>query len=80
MAGFQSPRPVATTISASGLRSSRRNDIGSRQPPEEPLTVPIFDVRTMDQRVAASLANRRFAAWLLAVFSGIAVLLAAVGL
>jgi putative ABC transport system permease protein len=42
--------------------------------------VPIFDVKTMDQRVAASLANRRFAAWLLAAFSFIALLLAAVGL
>ncbi len=42
--------------------------------------VPVFDVKTMDQRVAASLANRRFAAWLLAVFSFIAMLLAAVGL
>jgi putative ABC transport system permease protein len=42
--------------------------------------VPVFDVKTMDQRVAASLANRRFAAWLLAVFSFIALLLAAVGL
>jgi len=42
--------------------------------------VPIFDVKTMDRRVAASLANRRFAAWLLAVFSFIALLLAAVGL
>jgi ABC-type antimicrobial peptide transport system permease subunit len=42
--------------------------------------VPIFDVRTMDQRVDASLANRRFATYLLAVFSAIAVLLAAVGL
>jgi putative ABC transport system permease protein len=42
--------------------------------------VPIFDVKTMDQRVADSLANRRFAAYLLAAFSGIAVLLAAVGL
>ncbi len=42
--------------------------------------LPIFDVKTMDQRVAASLANRRFAAWLLAVFSFIAMLLAAVGL
>jgi len=42
--------------------------------------VPIFDVKTMDRRVAASLANRRFAAWLLAVFSSIALLLAAVGL
>ena len=42
--------------------------------------VPVFDVKTMDQRVAASLANRRFAAYLLAAFAGIAVLLAAVGL
>jgi len=42
--------------------------------------VPIFDVKTMDRRVAASLANRRFAAGLLAVFSFIALLLAAVGL
>ncbi len=42
--------------------------------------VPIFDVKTMDGRVAASLANRRFAAWLLAAFSFIAMLLAAVGL
>ena len=42
--------------------------------------VPIFDVKTMDRRVAESLANRRFAAWLLAAFSSIALLLAAVGL
>lgn len=34
----------------------------------------------MDQRLAASLDNRRFAAWLLAAFSLIALLLAAVGL
>jgi len=42
--------------------------------------VPVFDIKTMDQRVSASLANRRFAAWLLTVFSSIAMLLAAVGL
>jgi putative ABC transport system permease protein len=42
--------------------------------------LPIFDVKTMDERVAASLANQRFAAWLLAAFSCIAMLLAAVGL
>jgi putative ABC transport system permease protein len=42
--------------------------------------VPLYDVKTMDQRVAASLANRRFAALLLAAFSCIAMLLAAVGL
>ena len=42
--------------------------------------VPVFDVKTMDQRVADSLANRRFAAYLLTAFSAIAMLLAAVGL
>ena len=42
--------------------------------------VPVFDVKTMDQRVAASLANRRFAASLLGVFALVALLLAAVGL
>ncbi|HTQ56700.1 MAG TPA: ABC transporter permease [Bryobacteraceae bacterium] len=42
--------------------------------------VPAFDIRTMDHRVAGSLANRRFAVWLLAVFAAIALLLAAVGL
>ena len=42
--------------------------------------VPISDVKTMDQRVEASLANRSFAAWLLGAFSAIAMLLAGVGL
>jgi putative ABC transport system permease protein len=41
---------------------------------------PVYDVRTMDERVAASLATRRFAATLLGTFAALALALAAVGL
>jgi putative ABC transport system permease protein len=40
---------------------------------------PVFDVKTMDQRVAASLAPERFQLWLIAGFAAIAIVLAAVG-
>ena len=40
---------------------------------------PVFDVKTMDQRVAAALAPERFQLWLIGGFAGIAILLAAVG-
>jgi len=41
--------------------------------------LPVYDVRTMDQRVGASLATRRFSMTLLAVFAAIAMILASVG-
>ena len=40
---------------------------------------PVFDVKTMDQRVSASLAPERFQLWLIAGFAAIAIVLAAVG-
>jgi putative ABC transport system permease protein len=40
---------------------------------------PVFDVKTMDQRVSASLAPQRFQLWLIAAFAAIAIVLAAVG-
>lgn len=40
---------------------------------------PVFDVRTMDERVAASLAPGRFHLILIGVFAGIAIVLAALG-
>jgi putative ABC transport system permease protein len=43
-------------------------------------TQPVYDVRTMDQLVASSLADRRLPMVLLLVFAGTAVLLAAIGL
>ncbi|PYR63073.1 MAG: hypothetical protein DMF91_04550 [Acidobacteria bacterium] len=41
---------------------------------------PIADVRTMDQWLAKSLAQTRFSSMLLAVFAGVALLLAAIGI
>ena len=43
-------------------------------------TVVVYDVRTMDERVYASLARQRFASRMLTAFAGFAMLLAAVGL
>lgn len=42
--------------------------------------LPIFRVRTMDQFVADSMAQRRFAMLLIGIFAGLALLLAAIGL
>ena len=42
--------------------------------------IPAFDVRTMEGRLSDSLARQRFATFLLAVFAGIALLLAAIGI
>jgi predicted permease len=41
---------------------------------------PLYDLKTMDQRIDASLTGRRFLVVLLSVFAGLALLLAAVGL
>lgn len=42
--------------------------------------LPVFRVRTMDQFVADSMAQRRFALLLIGIFAGLALLLAAIGL
>jgi predicted permease len=42
--------------------------------------MPVFDVRSMSQRVTASLGTRQFSVILLGLFSGLALLLAALGL
>jgi len=42
--------------------------------------VPIYDIKTMDQRLTESLARRRFAMFALGLFAGVAMLLAAVGI
>jgi len=42
--------------------------------------LPIYNVKVMDQLVADSMAQRRFAMTLLGIFAGVALLLAAVGL
>jgi len=60
------PASVAATI-ASQVRSMDPN-------------VPIFDVKTMDQRLSESLARRRFAMLALGMFAGFALLLAIIGI
>jgi putative ABC transport system permease protein len=42
--------------------------------------IPVFAVRTLNEVVAKSLADRRFALTILAVFAGVALLLASVGI
>jgi putative ABC transport system permease protein len=43
-------------------------------------TIPVFEVRTMDEVVAKYLEQRRFALELLGVFAGVALLLASIGI
>jgi len=43
-------------------------------------TVPVFDIRTMNERIGESLGIRRMLAVLLSVFGGISLLLAAIGI
>ena len=42
-------------------------------------TQPVFDVRTMEERVSATLAPERFQLWLIGGFAAIAMVLAAIG-
>jgi putative ABC transport system permease protein len=60
------PASVAATIT-SEVRSMDAN-------------IPIFDVKTMDQRLSESLARRRFAMLALGVFAGFALLLTVIGI
>ena len=62
----RSPEDLATELAAA-VRS------------EDP-SIPIYDVKTMEQRVDESLVGRRFVVLLLTTFAGLALLLAALGL
>jgi putative ABC transport system permease protein len=42
--------------------------------------LPVYDIRTMNQVIAASVAQRRFTMWLLVIFAAAALMLAATGL
>jgi predicted permease len=76
----QQPRPSMAVIVKTGLDPQQlvaplRAAVQSLDPEQ-----PIADVRTMDQWVGRSLENRRLPMVLLALFGGVAVLLAGVGL
>jgi predicted permease len=77
---YQVPIPLATlVVQSAGNRalpaSAMREAVNSFDPAQ-----PIYDVKTMKERVAATLGGRKFTVALLAVFAMTAVLLAALGL
>ncbi|HEY6337691.1 MAG TPA: ABC transporter permease [Candidatus Sulfotelmatobacter sp.] len=66
---------VRSTVDASGITSAMRAAVQSLDP-----DLPIFDVRTIESRVAENVAPRRLSVTLLSLFAGLALLLAAVGI
>jgi predicted permease len=76
----QVPRPsmavtVKTSLDPTTLVAPLREAVQSIDPDQ-----PIADVRTMDQWIARSLANRRTPTVLLALFGGVALVLSAIGI
>jgi predicted permease len=66
---------VRSAVDPQSLTSAARKEIR-----ELDLDLPVYGVRTMEQRVQESLAQRRFATMLLTLFAAIALGLAAVGI
>jgi ABC-type antimicrobial peptide transport system permease subunit len=64
-----------TTSDPVGLVSLIRSEVGSIDP-----NVPLADIRTMDDVLAASVSEPRFTALLLGVFAAVALVLAVVGI
>ena len=77
---FQNPGVTAaiylrTSADPGTLGDTIRHEVQSVDP-----GIPVFAVRTLDEVVAKSLADRRFALVILAVFAGVALLLASIGI
>jgi putative ABC transport system permease protein len=77
---LQAPYPsvilaVRSTQDATSLTSSLRSTVQSIDP-----TLPIAHVRTLEQVIADSVAPRRLSVVLLAIFAGVALVLASVGI
>jgi putative ABC transport system permease protein len=66
---------LRTSLSAASLEAQMRREIQTVDP-----DLPVFNVRSMNDVIAGSLASRRFSAELVGVFAGVALLLASVGL
>jgi len=77
---FQKEAPLGYFVLKSGGGAAAQVDLLRRAVRAVDANQPISDVKTMDERIASSLAPQRFAATLLAVFAALAVLLAALGL
>lgn len=66
---------VRTSVDPQTVAGAIRHEVLATDPNQ-----PIFNVRLMDQVIAESIAPRRFAMLLLAIFAGVALLLASVGI
>lgn len=66
---------VRTRTEPLGLAGAVRRQVLATDPNQ-----PVFNIKTMDQIIAESVAARRFAMLLLAIFAGVALVLAAVGI
>ena len=66
---------VRTSTDPASLAEPVRAQVMATDPDQ-----PVFNVRPMDQVVAASIAGRRFSMLLFTIFAGVALLLAAVGI
>ena len=71
--------PMNLVIRTSGDPASQVAAVRSQLASIDP-NIPVYEVRTMDEIVAGTLGSRRFTMFLLAVFAGVALLLACVGL
>lgn len=76
-AGFFAPRDlvVKTTVDPSSLASAVRKTVWEIDKDQ-----PVASIRTMDEILSESIARQRFSMLLLAIFAGIALALAAVGI
>ena len=64
-----------TSVAPASLAANITSQVRSMDP-----NIPIFDIKTMDQRLSESLARRRFSMLALGVFAGFALLLAMIGI
>ena len=64
-----------TSVDPAGLTAAVTREVRAMDP-----NVPIYDVKTMEQRLSESLARRRFAMLALGLFALVAMILAAVGI
>jgi predicted permease len=73
--GYASVIYVRSAGNPESLGEAIRHEVQSLDP-----NIPVFSVRTMDEVIARSMAERRFALQLLGVFATVALLLAAIGI
>jgi predicted permease len=76
----QSSTRAMTVVMRSSVDAAALTAAAKKEIRELDADLPMYDVRTMSQRVDESLARRRFSMLLLGVFAGLALALAAIGI